>query len=183
MNKKVIIPAIALLLVVALVISLVVVLGRGDKPAGEGSGASVQDKPEGTGDQQNSDGPIENGEFGDGDTKPDDSDTDEQTKDEDPDGDEEDDTQEPSDSTTTPNGGTDSDSSTNGGATEQKGLTYEEYNAMSPTEQRLVMESFESVEAFFAWYNAAKEKYEKDHPALDAGDGSVDIGDLLGGNK
>lgn len=59
-------------------------------------------------------------------------------------------------------------------------LSYEEYHAMTPTNQRLYMESFNDPEAFFNWYNAAYEKYLKDHPAIDVGNGSVDIGDLIG---
>ena len=38
--------------------------------------------------------------------------------------------------------------------------SFEQYNAMSGAEQAAFMESFDSVEAFFEWYNAAKADYE-----------------------
>lgn len=59
-------------------------------------------------------------------------------------------------------------------------LDYETFTAMDPAEQRVYMESFESLDAFFAWYNAAKEAYEQEHPAIDVGDGVVDLGGLGG---
>ena len=39
-------------------------------------------------------------------------------------------------------------------------LTFEEYNAMSGKDQELYFKSFESVEAFFTWYNRVKDEYE-----------------------
>ena len=59
-------------------------------------------------------------------------------------------------------------------------IDYETFAAMSPTEQRVYMESFESMDAFFTWYNAAKEAYEKAHPSIDVGDGVIDLEDLFG---
>ena len=59
-------------------------------------------------------------------------------------------------------------------------LDYETFTAMDPAEQRVYMESFESLDAFFEWYNAAKEAYEREHPAIDVGDGVVDLGGLVG---
>lgn len=54
-------------------------------------------------------------------------------------------------------------------------LTYEAFTALSPADQRLYQESFEDLDAFFAWYNAAKEKYEKENPPIDI-DGPIDLG-------
>ena len=59
-------------------------------------------------------------------------------------------------------------------------IDYEAFIAMTPAQQRAYMESFESIDAFFAWYNAAKEAYEKDHPAIDVGDGVIDLEDITG---
>ena len=59
-------------------------------------------------------------------------------------------------------------------------LDYETFVALDPAVQRAYMESFESMDAFFEWYNAAKETYEQEHPALDVGDGVIDVEDLLG---
>ncbi len=53
---------------------------------------------------------------------------------------------------------------------------------MSPNEQMQYMESFSSVEAFFSWYNAAKDAYGKANPSIEiGGDGSVDLDQILGG--
>ena len=41
-------------------------------------------------------------------------------------------------------------------------MTYEEYMALDGKEQEEYMKSFSSVEAFFDWYNAAKDTYEKE---------------------
>lgn len=59
-------------------------------------------------------------------------------------------------------------------------IDYEEFTAMSPTQQRVYMESFESLDAFFEWYNAAKEEYEQAHPPIDVGDGVIDMEDIIG---
>lgn len=50
---------------------------------------------------------------------------------------------------------------------------------MSGEEQQEFFESFDSVEAFFEWYNEAKAKYEAEHPSIEiGGDGKVDAGGL-----
>lgn len=59
---------------------------------------------------------------------------------------------------------------------------YEWYNALSGEEQMAFMETFDSMAAFFDWYNAAKAEYERLHPSIDIGDGNIDLGDLIGGN-
>lgn len=58
-------------------------------------------------------------------------------------------------------------------------LSYEDYNAMSAASQRAYMESFEDVEDFFEWYYDAKDAYDAEHPAIDVGDGVIDLEDLL----
>ena len=59
-------------------------------------------------------------------------------------------------------------------------IDYETFLAMEPAQQRAYMESFESMEDFFIWYNAAKEAYELEHPSIDVGDGVIDLEDLFG---
>lgn len=59
---------------------------------------------------------------------------------------------------------------------------YEKYNAMSGEEQEAFIDSFESIQAFMDWYNAAKAEYDALHPGIDIGDGNIDAGDLIGGN-
>ena len=59
-------------------------------------------------------------------------------------------------------------------------IDYETFTAMDPALQRQYMESFESMDAFFAWYNAAKDAYDQAHPSIDVGDGVIDAEDLLG---
>ena len=60
-------------------------------------------------------------------------------------------------------------------------LTYEQFQAMTGAEQFAYQSSFADLDAFFAWYNAAKETYEKENPSIEiGGDGVVDMEDLLG---
>lgn len=57
--------------------------------------------------------------------------------------------------------------------------SYEAYLNMSGDQQLAFMQSFDSMEAFFAWLNAAKAEYEAQNPGVDVGDGNIDLG---GGN-
>lgn len=50
---------------------------------------------------------------------------------------------------------------------------YEQYCAMSPEEQYAVFLTFESPEAFMAWYNAIKAEYDAAHPAIVINPGDV----------
>lgn len=64
------------------------------------------------------------------------------------------------------------------GSTTQ-GVTYSQYNAMSAEEQQAWFNSFESVEAFFGWYNNAKAVYEANNEAIIIdGNTSIDISDI-----
>ena len=94
-------------------------------------------------------------------------------------------------------GTADSNSSTGGGSTsvdsgsgtvttvpeKTEDCTYEEYHAMTPEAQQQFFAKFESVEAFFVWYNAAKAQHEKDNAAIEIGDGEIDLGEVLGSGK
>ena len=58
--------------------------------------------------------------------------------------------------------------------------TWEEYQAMTPAEQKELYDRFGNASDFFIWYNAAKEKYEESQTVIEIGPGeSVDIGDYL----
>ena len=60
-------------------------------------------------------------------------------------------------------------------------VTYEIYQAMTGEEQMVFMDSFESMDAFFAWYNAAKEEYEAKQIEID-GTAPIDMSEIVGGN-
>lgn len=61
-------------------------------------------------------------------------------------------------------------------------MTYEEYRDMSGVEKQEYMESFEDIESFFAWLEKAKQEYDDAQNRIEiGGDGSVDLGDILGG--
>ena len=59
-------------------------------------------------------------------------------------------------------------------------VSYEEFAAMSGTEQKAYYDTFASIEEFFAWYNEAKAAYEAAHPDSELPGGDIDLGDLLG---
>lgn len=72
----------------------------------------------------------------------------------------------------------------NGGDNSAPQLTeYELFQALSPADQRTHMESFSSMDAFFAWYNAAKDYYEQQNPSISVGDGNIDLGEIAGKNN
>ena len=50
--------------------------------------------------------------------------------------------------------------------------TYEDYHNMTPEQQQYFVESFADMAAFFDWYNTAKETYEKEHGAIEIGNGN-----------
>lgn len=62
-----------------------------------------------------------------------------------------------------------------GGSTE-----YERYLNMAPVDQQAYMESFESIEGFFEWYNVEREKYEAANPSIEIDGGIVDLEEIAG---
>lgn len=62
---------------------------------------------------------------------------------------------------------------------EEGQMEYEKFRDMKAAEQQAFLESFESLDAFFEWYNRVKEEYAAAHPAIEIGDGVVDMGDLM----
>lgn len=59
-------------------------------------------------------------------------------------------------------------------------LDYLQFHALNAKQQQAVMESFESIEDFFLWYDALKETYEKENPSIEV-DGTIDLDKVLGG--
>lgn len=57
---------------------------------------------------------------------------------------------------------------------------YEKYHNMSGAEQKNFVDSFSSIEAFFAWYNSAKAEYDALHPEVGVGDLEIDLGGVGG---
>ena len=60
-------------------------------------------------------------------------------------------------------------------------VDYERFQAMTPAQQQAYMESFDSMDAFFDWYEKAKAEYEAANPPIYIEDGSIDLDDVLGG--
>ena len=58
-------------------------------------------------------------------------------------------------------------------------MDYEKFLNMTSAEQQKYVESFSDIDAFFAWYNAAKEAYEKENPPISIGNGEINIGDII----
>ena len=73
--------------------------------------------------------------------------------------------------------------STEPAETEDNGeMTYEKFMALGAAEQQAYMNSAESIEAFFNWFDAAKKEYEESRNEIEIGDGSFNLDELTGGN-
>lgn len=59
-------------------------------------------------------------------------------------------------------------------------LDYLQFHALNAKQQQAVMESFDSIEDFFLWYDGVKETYEKENPSIEV-DGPIDLDKVLGG--
>ena len=59
-------------------------------------------------------------------------------------------------------------------------VDYMTFQNMSASQQQAYMNTFGSLDLFFAWYNQAKADYEAANPPIDVGDGNIDMGDLVG---
>lgn len=55
-------------------------------------------------------------------------------------------------------------------------LTYEEYMSLSAAEQKAYRDTFESIDAYFVWFNSAKAEYDAQNSGIDVGDGPIDLG-------
>lgn len=81
-------------------------------------------------------------------------------------------------------GGTGSSESTQQTGKDKWTVTLEEYLAMTGAEQTAFYNSFDSKDDYFKWYNAAKKAHDNDeNNIIIGGDNSVDLGDILNGNK
>lgn len=76
----------------------------------------------------------------------------------------------------TPDVTPDSDNSSSGHI--PNSTAYEQYNNMSGSEQLAFIESFESVEAFVNWYNAAEADYNAQMDPIEITGGVIDLGEL-----
>lgn len=63
-------------------------------------------------------------------------------------------------------------------STSSGNLTYEQYMALSAEQQQAHFESFPSLDAYIAWYNAALAEYEANQNIVEA-TGPIDIGDYM----
>lgn len=78
-------------------------------------------------------------------------------------------------------GKTDDGKKNDSGEKKLEDTTWEEYQAMTAAEQYAFFQKFKTPEAFFAWQEKAKAKYDKNQKVIEAGeDGTIDLGDLVG---
>jgi len=188
MNRKTILMAVILVLVMALAVGCDHDGSRKEETSGTSQGTENPGDQTGDGDLDGVEG-VEDSIFDDenllendtsaGDENPPQNNTSsgEQNVDDDKDDEK---TENPSGPVTNP--GTDTTPPVTDDTTEQDGeMTYEKFMALTPTEQREYQESFNDIDAFFQWYNAAKEKYEKEHPSIEV-DGPIDMEQIAGGN-
>lgn len=68
-----------------------------------------------------------------------------------------------------------------GGGSEDGTMDYESFQAMSPKDQQEYMATFDDVDAFFDWYNGAKEKHEAENPPIEIDGGSVNLDEIING--
>lgn len=56
---------------------------------------------------------------------------------------------------------------------------YEDFMNMSSEQQQNFVDSFSSMDDFFAWYNSAKAVYEQENPPIEVGDGVININEII----
>lgn len=54
-------------------------------------------------------------------------------------------------------------------------MDFETFKNMAPSRQRAYQESFEDIDAFYDWYEAAMAAYDEEHAAIEIVDGVVDM--------
>ena len=86
-------------------------------------------------------------------------------------------------SSSKPSSGSSSSAPSIGDSEEDGKVTYEEFMAMDGTEQEKYMNSFGDIDAFFNWYNDAKETYEKENPSIEIGNGPIDMEEIINGKN
>ncbi len=74
----------------------------------------------------------------------------------------------------------DENTSSNESSAEKTTLTYEEYLNLTPAKQQEYFKTFDSLNSFKAWLNAAKAEYEAKDDSIEVeGNGSLDLKDYL----
>lgn len=86
-------------------------------------------------------------------------------------------------SSSAPSSGSSSSQPTTSDAELNGKMTYEEYMALDGKAQEEYMKSFPDVASFFDWYNAAKDKYEKENPSIEIGGDPIDMGAIINGKN
>lgn len=59
---------------------------------------------------------------------------------------------------------------------------YTDYMNMSAAQQQAFIESFESLDAFMAWFNQAKAEHNANDNSIEVGSGTIDLEQITGGN-
>lgn len=62
---------------------------------------------------------------------------------------------------------------------EKTSLTFDQYQNLSSADQQAYFESFDTMEAFLAWYDAAMKEYEESKNVVEIAGGAVDLGELM----
>ena len=60
-----------------------------------------------------------------------------------------------------------------------EGMTFSQYNALTPEEQEAFISSFPTLRDFIDWWNAAKAAEESGSGDVITGDPSIDLGDYI----
>lgn len=80
------------------------------------------------------------------------------------------------------NGSSGNNGNNDSGKKDPEDYTWEEYLAMTDEEKQTFLQSFSDPMDFFKWQEEAQAAYNKEHPSIDGGNGTIDIGDLTGNN-
>jgi len=62
-------------------------------------------------------------------------------------------------------------------------MDYEKYTSLSAEDQSAYRATFDSISAFFEWYNAAKADYDAKNPGIDVGSGTIDLEEIMNGSR
>ena len=83
---------------------------------------------------------------------------------------------------TTPTGSQGTTNQPTGDPTKPGSLTYAQYIALTTAQQQAYFQSFDSVDAFYDWLDAAEAAYEAGRDTV-TGDGTLDLGDFVKNNS
>ena len=91
-------------------------------------------------------------------------------------------TEKPGDSETTPAETTPPAETKPSGGSATVSSAYSDYMSMSAAQQQAFIESFESMDAFMAWFNQAKAEHNANDNSIEVGNGTIDLEQITGGN-